>query len=156
MALETKTNLSDESVGHLQDLIQINIDSKDGFAEAAEEVKDDRIAALFRQVGQIRGRNADELQGLVALNNKEPAERGSVAAAFHRTWMNVRNLLSGTDNAAVLAEAERGEDHIKQAYEEAVKADPGSAVSDVLHRQLAEVKAHHDQIRDLRDAYQAA
>ena len=156
MALETKANLSKESVKHLQDLIQINIDSKDGFAEAAEQVGDDRIAALFRQVGQIRGKNADELQGLVALNNEEPVERGSIAAAFHRTWMDVRSKVTGSDKAAVLAEAERGEDHIKAQYEEAVKADPGSAISDVLHRQLAEVKAHHDQIRDLRDAYQAA
>ena len=156
MALETKTNLSDETVSHLQDLIQINIDSKDGFAEAAEEIKDDRIAALFRSVGQVRGKNADELQGLVALNNEEPVERGSIAAAFHRTWLNVRSKVTGGDNGAVLAEAERGEDHIKQQYEATLKADPGSAVSDVLHRQLAEVKAHHDQIRDLRDAYQAA
>ncbi len=156
MSLETKTSLSDASIGHLQDLIQINIDSKDGFAEAAEQVGDDRIAALFRQVGQIRSKNADELQGLVALNNKEPQERGSIAAAFHRCWLDVRSKLTGSDKAAVLAEAERGEDHIKAQYEEAVKADPGSAISDVLHRQLAEVKAHHDQIRDLRDAYQAA
>ena len=156
MSLETKTNLSDESISHLQDLIQINIDSKDGFAEAAEQIGDDRIKALFLQIGQIRGKNADELQGLVALNNEEPQERGSVAAAFHRTWLDLRTKLTGSDKHAVLAEAERGEDHIKAAYEDALKDNPGSAVSDVMHRQLAEVKAHHDQIRDLRDAYAAA
>ena len=156
MSLETKTDLSAESISHLQDLIQINIDSKDGFAEAAEQVGDDRIAALFRQVGQVRGKNADELQGLVALNNEEPVERGSIAAAFHRTWLDLRSKVTGGDNANVLAEAARGEEHIVEQYQETLKADPGSAVSDVLHRQLAEVKAHSEQIHDLHKAYAAA
>ena len=154
--METKTNLDADTVKHLQDLIQINIDSKDGFAEAAEEIGDERIAALFRQIGEIRGKNATELQGLVALNNEEPVERGSIAAAFHRTWLDLRSKLTGGDAGAVLGEAERGEDSIKEQYETILKNDPGSAVSDVLHHQLAEVKAHHDQIRDLRNAYQAA
>ena len=156
MALESKTNLSEESVSHLQDLIQINIDSKDGFKEAAEEIKDDRIAALFRQIGQVRAKNADELQGLVALNNEEPVERGSIAAAFHRRWLDLRAKVTGGDNASVLSEAARGEEHIVEQYEETLKADPGSAISDVLHRQLAEVKAHSDQIHDLHKAYAAA
>lgn len=155
MSLETKTNLSPDSVSHLQDLIQINIDSKDGFMEAADEIKDDRIAALFRQIGQVRAKNADELQGLVALNNEEPVERGSIAAAVHRGWIELRSKVTGGDNANVLAEAARGEEHIVEQYEETLKADPGSAISDVLHRQLAEVKAHSDQIHDLHKAYAA-
>ena len=155
MAVETKTDLNADSVSTLQDLIQVNIDSRDGFREAADEVGDERIATLFRQIGEVRERNASELQGLVALNDTEPQERGSIAAALHRTWLDLRAKLSGSDTAAVLSEAERGEDHIKAQYEEALKANPGSAVSDVLHRQLGEVKSHHDQVRDLRDAYKA-
>ena len=156
MALETKTDLSADSIKHLQDLIQVNIDSKDGFNESAEEIKDDRIAALFRQIGQVRAKNADELQGLVALNNEEPVERGSIAAAVHRGWIDLRSKVTGGDNAHVLAEAARGEEHIVEQYEESLKGDPGSAISDVLHRQLAEVKAHSDQIHDLHKAYAAA
>ena len=156
MSLETKTNLSAESISHLQDLIQSNIDSKDGFHESAEEIKDERIAALFRQIAAVRAKNADELQGLVALNNEEPVERGSIAAAVHRTWIDIRGKITGGDNANILAEAARGEESIVEQYEEAVKGDPGSAISDVLHRQLAEVKAHSDQIHDLHKAYAAA
>jgi uncharacterized protein (TIGR02284 family) len=38
-------------------------------------------------------------------------------------------------------------------YEEVLKETAGSAVNDVLTRQYAKVKAGHDQVRDLRNAY---
>jgi uncharacterized protein (TIGR02284 family) len=53
----------------------------------------------------------------------------------------------------VLVEAERGEDQIKRAYEDALVRTAGSAMNDVLTRQYARVKSGHDRIRDLRDHF---
>jgi len=64
--------------------------------------------------------------------------------------------LSGGDAYAVLAEAERGEDQIKHAYEDVLQETAGSAMNDVLQSQYAIVKAGHDKIRDLRDAHKDA
>ncbi|TWT39087.1 PA2169 family four-helix-bundle protein [Blastopirellula retiformator] len=60
-----------------------------------------------------------------------------------------------TDCYAILAEAEAGEDHIKHAYEDALKETAGSAMNDVLQKQYAQVKQGHDRIRDMRDAFKA-
>jgi uncharacterized protein (TIGR02284 family) len=51
-----------------------------------------------------------------------------------------------------LAEAERGEDHIKRAYEDVLTETAGSPMNGVLQVQYSQVKAGHDKVRDLRDA----
>ena len=70
---------------------------------------------------------------------------------MHRCWMKCREHFSTNDTYAIVAEAERGEDYIKAAYEDALKDHPGSAMSDILHNQHAAVKMDHDMIRDLQD-----
>lgn len=151
MSVESKTNLNEATVSQLQDLIRINIDSQEGFQEAAKQIEDLSVSALFTELAAQRSQNATELQEYVAWNGKKPREEGSYAAAFHRTWMDLRAKLSDGDTHVILAEAERGEDSIKSAYEDALKETAGSAVNDVLTRQYANVKAGHDRIRDLRD-----
>jgi uncharacterized protein (TIGR02284 family) len=150
--METKTSLRDETVSSLQNLIQYNLDSRDGFRHAAENVKEIAVANMFVQLAEERDRQAHELQSLVNNNGEAPAREGSYAAAAHRTWMDIRKALGG-GLSAVLSEAERGEDYIKGAYESALKDQAGSAVNDVLQRQYASVKAAHDRVRDMRDAH---
>lgn len=156
MALETKTNLTDETLDKMQKLIRANIDSYNGFHESAEELSDAKLKALFKQIGDERSAMASELQTLVEFNGKEAEDDGSIAAKTHRIWINIRGKLNDGDAYVILIEAERGEDHIKQAYEEILKETAGSAVNDVLLGQYAKVKAGHDKVRDLRDAYKAA
>ena len=154
MALETKTTLSTATVNALQDLIQINIDSRDGFQDAAEHLDDFTLASLFRELAAQRIEQASELRALVADNGETPEKQGSVAAAIHRAWMDLRSAF-GAGAAAILSEAERGEDHIKAKYESVIKNLSGCAATDVLHHHYAAVKKSHDRIRDLRDEYNA-
>ena len=153
MSLETKHNLDKATVDKLQDLIRINIDSSKGFEEAASQLQDVTIASAFREMSKQRAEFATQLQNYVTWNSEAPVTEGSYAGAFHRIWLDVRAKLGGGDTTAILSEAERGEDQIKAAYEDALKSTAGSAMSDVLHDQYAIVKNGHDRIRDLRDEY---
>jgi uncharacterized protein (TIGR02284 family) len=152
MAVETKQTLSADTVGQLQELIQINIDSRDGFRQAAESLDDLTLRSAFEQLAQDRDVQADDLARYVAWNGEMPRREGSFAATVHRAWMQIREMLSSDDRHAMLSEAERGEDAIKAAYEKALKNSAGSAMNDVLLRHYAAVKTSHDRIRDLRDA----
>ncbi|KLU01979.1 hypothetical protein RISK_006163 [Rhodopirellula islandica] len=156
MSLETKIDLNETTIEKLQKLIRANIDSYNGFHESAEELKDERLATLFRAIGDERSAMATELQQHVEFNGKEAEDDGSVAAKTHRIWINIRGKLNGGDATVILIEAERGEDHIKEAYEDVLKDTAGSAMNDVLSAQYAKVKAGHDKVRDLRDAYKAS
>ena len=88
-------NLPEKSIDWLQDLIQINLDSKDGFKEAADNLKgkDNSLISFFRELSTQRGAQASELQAMVASNAEKPTKSGSVAAAAHRTWMDIRTAL---------------------------------------------------------------
>ena len=149
--METKTNLSSDTLARLQQLIRINIDSEKGFAEASHEIEDKLIATMFVELGRQRANNALELQKYVEWNGDSPVIEGAYVAALHRAWLGVRSVLSGGDAHSILSEAERGEDSIKHAYEDALIATAGSAMNDVLTRQYAIVKAGHDRVRDMRD-----
>jgi len=151
MALETKMTLSKETLGELQDLVQVNIDSYNGFLEAAEKIEDEQLAQLFRSFSSQRSAQAAELKGLLGANGEQPAEKGSMAAAVHRVWIDVKAAFTGGGVHAVLAEAERGEDHIKAKYEAAL-ADDGLAPEcrALVETAYGSVKTGHDQMRDLK------
>ena len=151
MALETKSHLQPATVDALQDLIQTNIDARDGFRFAAGEIENASISAAFEMFAHQRQQQADELAAFVEANGEEARREGSYAASVHRVWMNIREMLSTKDNHAILSEAERGEDQIKGAYENTLRNTAGSAVNDVLTRQYAQVKATHDRVKMLRD-----
>lgn len=152
MGSETKTSLNRRTIGALQELIQINVDSREGLAEAADKVSDVSLAAALQQLAMERNDQIAELRTLVAANAEEPRSSGSAAAAVHRAWMDLRSALGGGP-LAILSEAERGEDHLWEKYESALAAAADGPVADVLERHFAAVQKAHDRIVDLRDHY---
>lgn len=148
----TLTHLPQKSLDWLQSLIEVNIDSRDGFREAADNLKETNptLEAEFRQLAMQRDRQASELQDMVEHNAEKPKQSGSFTAAAHRTWMDLRTAMGGGEHA-VLSEAERGEDYIKGKYESALEELASCRCAGILRTHHAAVKASHDKVRDLRD-----
>jgi len=149
--MESVSNLTKETVAALQELVEVNIDSSKGFVEAADKIENPEIASLFRECGQEREKNANELRDIVRVNGEAAESDGSATGMLHRWWLNIRGTVTGGNEHTVLADAERGEDAIKHRYEDTLQQTAGSAVNDVLQKQYAGVKSRHDQIRDMRD-----
>jgi len=153
--MESMRHLTEETVKKLNDLVRVNIDSAEGFATAANQIDNPRIAALFASLSQQRRLFAEQLRCFVEMNDEAARDAGSIQGDLHRWWLNLRAAVSGGDGYAVLAEAERGEDVIKKRYEEALEQTTGSAVHETIQRQYADVKQAHDHVRDLRDLKKA-
>jgi len=153
MGLETKHDLTQETIETIQDLIQANLDSAEGFNEAAQQIEHPNLASLFVELGQQRKQIAEALQEHVQFNGERPRRDGTWLATLHRSWTDLRAKISSGDPHTILSEAERGEDYIKGAYEEGLKETAGSAMNDVLLEQYKTVKAGHDRIRNLRDQF---
>ncbi|HEX8341935.1 MAG TPA: PA2169 family four-helix-bundle protein [Tepidisphaeraceae bacterium] len=153
---EVLVTVSDATAKSLQELIRLNVDSAEGFTAAAGIIDDKRIAELFREYATQRTSNAEELKASVAFNGEEPASSGTTSGTLHRWWLELRSTVAGGSAAQVLTEAERGEDAIKKAYEGIIREVAGSPIADLLMTQFRGVKAAHDHVRDLRDAYKAA
>lgn len=144
--------MHEQTTDRLQDLIKINIDSVKGFKEAAETIDNAEIADLLRSIASHRATHIKELRGLVEMTDEEAEDSGSIKGTVHRWWLSARGTLSGGDDHAVLAEAQRGEDAIKHEYESAIEDIKDVPVREVVARQYAEVRSGNDRISTLREA----
>ncbi len=148
---------TEASTGVLNDLIEINNDRVAGFEKAIADIKDENIdlKSVFQGFAEQSRKNGQELAALVG--TPDEVETGnSVSGTLHRAWIDVKSIFGGSDRASILSEAERGEDAIKKAYQDALNSGelPSDAVSTVSS-QAQEINAAHDQIKALRDAAKA-
>ena len=108
-------------ISTLNGLIETTLDSADGYAEAAKDAKSEQLISLFRARSGERRKVASTLQQCVRSLGGKPEDDGTVLASAHRMFVNLRTSLTSADNKAVVDEVERGEDHIKAKFEDAMK-----------------------------------
>ena len=143
---------NDDTISIVNNLIETCKDGENGFRTAAGGVKNSELTTLFNTYAQQRARFAAELQAEVRRLGGDPEQAGSVAASLHRGWINIKSVVTGEDEAAVIAECERGEDSAVANYQEALKANLPADAQSVVQRQYTEVKEAHDKIRDMKRA----
>jgi len=139
----------------LNDLIQINNDRVAGFEKALADIKDENIdlKELFQNYAAQSRENTQELSALVGADGGDVETGTSVSGSLHRAWIDVKSLFGGDDRESILSEAERGEDAIKKAYQDALAdADLVGSAREIVSRQAQDINAAHDQIRALRNA----
>ncbi|TAL84518.1 MAG: PA2169 family four-helix-bundle protein [Rhodanobacter sp.] len=135
----------------LNNLIETTLDSADGYEQAAKEARDSRLAPMFNARSAERRNAVLELKRYVRSLGGEPEEDGTILASAHRMFLNLRTSLTSHDTRAVVDEVERGEDHIKSKFEDALKdtdlSQPTRAVINDVYRM---VRSGHDQMSDLK------
>jgi len=146
----------DNTISTLNNLIETCKDGQEGFKQAAEGIERSDVKSVFYELGQQRAKFAGELQGLVREMGGDPETTSSTAGALHRGWINIKSVITGKDDAAILNEAERGEDVAVNAYKKALEENLPANVQTVVQQQSTEVKAGHDKVRSLRDAANSA
>jgi uncharacterized protein (TIGR02284 family) len=139
----------EELIECLNDLIQTCRDGEKGFQTAADHVQNAELKKVFTQRSQQRAQFASELQSEVRQLGGTPSQHGSVSAAFHRGWMNIKSIVTGGGDDAITAECERGEDAAIENYQRVLKQNLPPNVLPVAKHQFAEIKRSHDQIRNL-------
>lgn len=139
------------------DLIEINNDRVAGFEKVIEDIKDENVdlKAIFAEYAQQSRKNVQELSA-IAGTAPHLEEDKSVSGTLHRVWIDVKSLFGGSDRASILSEAERGEDAIKKAYQDAVN-NSGLApeAQEIVRSQAQGIYAAHDRIKALRDTAKA-
>lgn len=146
----------DDVVSTLNDLIETCKDGEEGFRTCAEDIKRTDLKPLFARAAQRCAEGARELQSLVAAYGGKPERSGSFAGSAHRRWLDIKSAITGKDDAAVLAECERGEDVAKESYQKALKEDLPADVRAVVERQYRGVLEHHDTVRSVERTAKAS
>ena len=147
---------NDKVISTLNGLIETCKDGQQGFKTAAEGIKDSSVKSLFHEYSQQRAQFAGELQSEVRNLGGDPENTGSVAAALHRGWIDIKSAVTGKDEHAILSECERGEDSAVSTYQDALKEGLPGNLTSTIQRQLMAIQEAHDRVRTLRDATDAA
>ena len=143
----------DDVASTLNQLIQTCKDGENGFKIAAESVDDANLQHLLESYSQQRTEFAAELEAEVERLHQSSAKAGHMAAALHRGWMDIKSLATGRDEAAIIAECERGEDVAVKAYEQGLGSGLPADLRALVERQFSKVKEAHDQIRSLEQIH---
>lgn len=142
-------------ISTLNSLIETLKDGEEGFRTAAEGLTDPQAKAVFQQYSRERAQMAQELQAEVRTLGGDPEKAGSMSGSVHRGWINIKSVVTGKNDASIIAEAERGEDIAKNAYAEAIKTSLPASVSAVISRQAVKVREAHDRVRSMERAVTA-
>ena len=74
----------------------------------------------------------------------------------HQRWLDLKAAVTGRDDQAIINEVERGEDYLKEKFEEALDGDKLTGDSrSAVERCYQSVRAGHDQISQLKHGMQA-
>jgi uncharacterized protein (TIGR02284 family) len=149
--------MSDNShdISTLNGLIATTIDSADGYTEAAKDSQNSRFTTLFTSRASERRAIATRLQQQVTTLGGNAEDGGTLLAGAHRVFLNLKSLVTGNDDKAIINEVEAGEDHIKAKFEDALEDTKLSpTVRDLIETSYVSVKAGHDEMRDIKHSMQ--
>ncbi|MEJ6012006.1 PA2169 family four-helix-bundle protein [Novosphingobium aquae] len=140
-----------ETTTTLNTLIATLIDSVEGYQKSAGDVDNPRYADLFNARARERQQAITGLQAAVAAAGGNPEDDGSVMGTVHRAFQSLREVVSTRDDAAIIAEIERGEDYLKEKFEAALRhADLSPEARDAVNKAWDSVKAGHDEMSALK------
>lgn len=143
------SNSNDVSV--LNGLIRTTLDSMKGYEDAAKDAESTQYATMLADFARDRAKVATDLQNHVRALGSEPELDSSMLAAAHRTFMDLKQAITGKDDKAIIQEVERGEDHIKAKFEDAMKDDDLSAdTRSAITEAFGSVREGHDKMSALK------
>ena len=135
----------------LNDLITTLLDSVAGYEESAGELENQTLAEKFESRARERLSAVTQLKAAVAAAGGDPKENGSLSGTMHRAFVDLKGLVMGNDDRAIIAEIERGEDQLRDEFEK-VLADTNLSPAGraAAAKAWQTVCAGHDEMRALK------
>jgi uncharacterized protein (TIGR02284 family) len=149
---------NEKLISVLNDLVGINLDRKEGYKKATDELKpsDIDLKTMFTNMAASSAQFAHELKGEVAKLGGEPVDDTTQSGKIYRVWMDIRSSASERDRKSILALCEFGEDAAQRAYHDALESDNISDdIRQIIVNQQATLKAAHDVVKRYRDMHEA-
>lgn len=142
---------TDSTISILNGLIKTTLDSMKGFRDAAEDAENTQYATLFADFARERSAVTTSLQNEVTRLGGSPEDDSSFLAAAHRTFMDLKQAITGKNDKVVIEEVERGEDYIKGKFQAALHdADLDPSSRSIVEQAFQSVKAGHDRVSALK------
>jgi len=141
-----------KTVSTLNDLLQITNDRIQGFDKVEDKVWDSHgpLKNDYDQMVRESQEMKSDLLSLIQSKGGEPNDTSTVAGALHRTWIDVKNSLTGDNNESTLENVVFGEKAAIDAYQEALESGnlcPESTAK--VADQLLKIKSSYRKFENL-------
>lgn len=149
-------DMSNETIEGLQELIQGLRDSVNYHTAAADRIDDDFVKRELLAITLERREIYQSIGGFIATANSNPVVTGTLLGSLRTIWTSFRAGLNAGDPTVVLIEAARAEAEIARKFKEILVDISGNPINNVLLGYYENIKAGHDRIVALRNAFQNA
>jgi uncharacterized protein (TIGR02284 family) len=146
----------EETVSVLNDLVSTCIDGVEGFRTAAEAVKNNETKMLFQSRVRVIETSQAELTAAVRRLGGDPATHGHIVGSLHRGWVDIKAMVTGKNEEAVLAEVIRGEEGAVEHYRDALKKALPQDVVAMVERQYQGAQENLERVRNLAESARTA
>lgn len=136
----------------LNGLIAASLDSADGYRTAAEQADNPELQQIFQKRATERQQVAVDLQTEMRRLGKEPEDDGTILAAIHRAYIDLRSAVIGNDELAIVNEVERGEFYINGKFEDAIMEEQlHPTTKSVIKTAYQSVQIGRNQMAELKE-----
>ena len=144
-----------EEVGKkLNDLLERTYDAEKGFKTAAENIDNQALKNYFKSKAEERYTFGHELKSEIKSFNQEIDKGGSIAGTAHRTWMDIKAMLSLDTEESMLEEAIRGEKAAIEEYDDVISdTSLPSSTKTLLQSQKNKIEDGLYKIKTLEDIH---
>jgi uncharacterized protein (TIGR02284 family) len=146
---------AEDTIGHLNRLIEACRDGELGYAEAAKLVEEPRLQAAFEASAQQRAGFAKELREQVRRLGGKPVESGTIGGALHRGWIDLKATATLGEGMGLLKACETGEDAAFMRYAHAADSQMTGESRAIVERQWAKIKEAISHLGHLKKELEA-
>jgi uncharacterized protein (TIGR02284 family) len=143
------------AISTLNTLIATTIDSVTGYEDSAKNIDNERFREIFRQRANERQDVVEQLRSEVRRLGGDPQDSGSFMGKAHQSFTDLKAAITGRDEKSIINEVERGEDYLKDKWQTALQSgNLDGETHDLVERCYQSVKVGHDQISQLKHAFE--
>jgi uncharacterized protein (TIGR02284 family) len=140
----------EDTISELNRLIETCRNGELGYAEAARLIDDSKLQTTLQDYSKERAGFVKALQAEVKKLGGTPADSGTLGAALHRGWMEVKSAATLGSPGAILSACETGEDSAWTHYKHVVDSDMTGASRAMVDKQWEKVKEAISHLQHLQ------
>lgn len=138
-------------ISTLNTLIATTIDSVTGYEDSARNIDNERFREIFRQRADERQDIVGQLRAEVRRLGGDPKDEGSFLGKAHQRFEDLKAAITGRDEKSIVDEVERGEDYLKEKWQDALQSGKlHGPTHELVERCYQSIKAGHDRMSALK------
>jgi uncharacterized protein (TIGR02284 family) len=140
----------------LQELVQLARDGALFYNDAAKEVTDPTLVALFNRMALAKRDLISALGGRLEMIGEETPLNGTFGGALRKTYTEALAMLTSKDGKIYVGQLEQSEDRLLEHFEQAIAESDNDEIRSQLQAHLPAVRACHDEMRRMKLSLAAA